>query len=306
MARESDPVLEALQGVPGTHLHPGHSLAEECSYRIGGPARYFARPETVGALRDLWQAAKKLDVPVFILGGGSNVLFQDQGFPGLILSLRKLDSLAPLAGNLFRVGAGVHNSVLTAHALEHALTGFEWASGLPGTVGGGIYMNAKCYGRSFSEMVESVSALTSDGEIKTLSQAECGFAYKQSVFQSRAWIITEASLRLAPGEISSIRQATQANQEDRVRKGHFAHPSAGCVFKNDYSVCIPSGRLIEECGLKGLRIGDAQIFEQHANFIVNRGQARARDVLALMDKIRRTVWEKKRVKLEEEIRVVPD
>jgi len=280
-----------------------HPLAGESTFRIGGPADYFCAPATVPAFADTLLLASEIRVPFFILGGGSNVLFADEGFQGLVLSTRNLKGIRRTETGV-AVAAGVTTDELTAFTLAEGLSGFEWACGLPGTVGGGVFMNAKCYGSQFSEIVESVTTIFPHGGQKTHAAAECGFAYKDSVFQHAGLVITEVCLKLTPGDPVAIRQTGEANRQDRVRKGQFDYPSAGCAFKNAYAINTPAGKLVEGCGLKGRAEGGAAIYERHANFIVNKAHAKASDVVALVELVKQSVWEKYQFRLEEEIRIV--
>jgi len=302
---EQDSIPSELATAAKAPVVSGHPLSGECTFRIGGLARYFCAPESAEALRELVLAAKRLGLSYFVLGGGSNVLFKDEGFPGLVISLRGLTHALMNPNGIIRVGAGLMNSALTQETLRHNLTGFEWAAGLPGTVGGGVYMNAKCYGRSYGEIVSQVRALNpKDGTWLNFTQYHCDFAYKDSIFQHKNYIITDVQLTLAPGKPEEIRTLTEQTLADRTQKGQFDFPSAGCIFKNDYAVGIPSGKLIEESGLKGRAHGGVKVFERHGNFIVNTGNGTAADVAALIREIKQAVWEQKQVKLEEELRVV--
>jgi UDP-N-acetylmuramate dehydrogenase len=299
-----DALLAELSQTAAGPVAVAKPLHTETTFQIGGPARYFCQPDTAEAVRAVLLAAKRLGVPYFILGGGSNVLFKDEGFPGLVISLRRLNHVLLNPTGAIRVGAGLLNSALTEETLRHHLTGFEWASGLPGTVGGAVFMNAKCYGHAFGEIVGSVKALNpADGAWLTLSQADCLFAYKDSVFQHQDTVITEVQLELTAGNAGEIEKQTAAVLADRQAKGQFDFPSAGCVFRNNYQVGIPSGRLIEDSGLKGRQAGAVKVYERHANFIVNLGGGKAADVLALMALIKQKVWEDRQVRLEEELRV---
>lgn len=282
-----------------------HPLAQECTFRLGGLTRYFTAPATVQALAAVLAICRKNQLPWFTLGGGSNVLFRDEGFPGLVLSTKNLKLLGPVPGNWLSVAAGATNEEVTVWTETHGWTGFEWANGLPGSVGGGIYMNARCYGGSFADIAAEVEVLTDEGELRTLKPSDCGFGYKTSVFQRQPWIIVRASLILSPGDPDRIRAQGAANRQDREQKGQFLLPSAGCVFKNDYASNRSAGFLIESCGLKGRQVGGVKVYERHANFIVNTGRGTTADVLALMDVLTQAVWEKHQVKLEPEIRIVP-
>jgi UDP-N-acetylmuramate dehydrogenase len=281
----------------------GHPLAGECTFRIGGPADFFCAPVNPSALKDILALARQNQIRIFILGGGSNVLFEDRGYPGLVVSTRGLKTCRRIPAGV-AVGAGLTNDALTAFTVKEGLSGFEWACGLPGTVGGGVFMNAKCYGASFSDRVDEVCALDPEGREVRVAAAECGFAYKQSVFQQNGYVLTEIHLRLSPGNPETIQQAGETNRLDRVAKGQFDFPSAGCAFKNAYAINTPAGKLVEGCGLKGRRIGGAEIYERHANFIINKENAKAVDVVALVELVKQEVRKKYQFALEEEIRIV--
>jgi UDP-N-acetylmuramate dehydrogenase len=300
-----EPLLPLLLQAAQSPVLTYHPLSQECTFRLGGPARYFTAPASVQAMAAVLAICREHQLPWFVLGGGSNVLFRDEGFPGLVLSTKNLKFLGPVPGNWISVAAGVSNEEVTAWTEAQGWTGFEWANGLPGSVGGGIYMNARCYGGSFADVIAEVEVLTDQGELRTLKPADCGFGYKTSVFQNQPWVILRAALILSPGDSERIRRQGAANRQDREQKGQFLLPSAGCVFKNDYASNRSAGALIESCGLKGRQVGGVKVYERHANFIVNTGRGTTRDVLALMDVLTQAVWDAHQVKLEPEVRVVP-
>lgn len=302
---EKKVVLEALSHAAQSPAQLDYPLARECSFRLGGPALYFCAPKNPEALRDTLAVIRDFGLKYILLGGGANLLFRDEGFPGVVISTKQLAAIRIEADQRVRVEAGVDNAAFTAFTLQNELTGFEWASGLPGTVGGGVYMNAKCYGSAFADLVTDVTALSPAGDLIRLAAKACHFDYKTSVFQSQPYLITEVTLQLAPGTMESIRQRTEEILEDRKNKGQFLFPSAGCAFKNHYASGQPAGCLIETCGLKGRQVGGVRVFEQHANFIINAGQGKTQDVVDLMKLVEHAVWEKHHIRLEPEIRVVP-
>lgn len=302
---KSKNILTQLTQTAQSPVQNQYPMARECSFRIGGPARYFCAPPSVPALRDCVLLSRKLQLDYFILGGGSNLIFRDEGFDGIVISTKKLDSLLIQPKGRVDAGAGLSNITLTAETIKNGLAGFEWASGLPGTIGGGVFMNARCYCSAFSEIVYAVTALTPDGKQVHLKHSDCDFNYKRSIFQTNGHILTKVTLQLLPGDTGTIRQRSAEVRQDREQKGQFLFPSAGCAFKNDYNIGVPAGRLIESCGLKGRQIGGVQVYEQHANFIINTGNGRTSEVLELMDLMAARVWEKHHIRLEPEIRVVP-
>jgi UDP-N-acetylmuramate dehydrogenase len=301
----TDSLEAALSLAAQKPVRTNYPMSKLCSYRMGGPARYFCTPASVEAFRACLLICQEQQIPYIVLGGGANLLFQDSGYPGIVLSTLKINHFTCSSKGDVRIGAGLPVSALTEQTIVHALTGFEWASGLPGTLGGAVFMNAKCYGQSFSDIVAEVQTLSPSGKPCTFSAAECQFAYKQSIFQHNQHIITDVRLKLALGTLYTIQKKTEEILEDRKNKGQFLFPSAGCVYKNDYSIGTPSGALIETCDLKGYQIGGIRVFEQHANFLVNTGKGCTQDVLDLMQVIETKVWEKHHVRLQPEIHIVP-
>ncbi len=297
-------ILQQLTQASRGEVLENHPLSGECTFRLGGAARFYCRPTSGETLRATWLKARELDLPVFILGGGSNVLFRDEGFPGVIISTRQMRRITATPEGLIKAQGGAMNTDLTSVTMKLGLTGFEWASGLPGTLGGGVYMNAKCYGHSYADVVKSVTAFKPDGTWLTLSAPECRFAYKDSIFQHEHYVIVDMELLLTPGDPGVIRAQTRKNFDDRQKKGQFLYPSAGCIFKNAYAINTPAGKLIEECGLKGYAIGGAKVYDKHANFIINSGSAKSEEIIELIAYVKNKVKEKHNYDLEEEVRVV--
>ena len=290
-------MLNVQRGVP---------LAPHTTLRIGGPARFYTEPEALPELEESIAWALSEEVPFFILGGGSNVLVHDRGFDGLVINTRKL-SRVEAEGEKVRAECGVLVDDLVDACAGRSLTGIEFAAGLPGTVGGALYMNARAYEGSFSGIVEEVSALEVEENAvrkRVLSGALLEFDYKRSVFQRGRFYVKEVSFRLSRGDRESIGRKAEENRKKRETMGQYLFPNAGCIFKNDYRVGVPSGRIIEELGLKGKRIGDAEVFERHANFIINRGGASAEDVYRLILFIEGEVETKRGIRLEREILLI--
>lgn len=296
--------LSQLVAIAPNQILTNHNMAGHVSFNCSGTADYFSSPSDSQTFQKLLLTARQLSIPVFILGRGSNIIFRDQGFHGLVLSTAKLNHFELLENNLIRVGAGLSVADLTALTLDFALSGFEWASGLPGTIGGGLFMNARCYGSSFSSIAHKVTFIDEPGQLKTIAREACQFDYKQSVFQRHPWPIVEAFLQLKPGDISAIQSKNDYNLQDRLMKHQFEYPSAGCVFKNVYSMNLPAGQLIEQCGLKGRQIGGMRVFEHHANFIINTGQGTSSELEKLMFVIKNEVKAKTGILLEPEIRLI--
>jgi UDP-N-acetylmuramate dehydrogenase len=189
--------------------------------------------------------------------------------------------------------------------IENSLTGFEFAGGLPGSIGGAAYMNARCYGSEMSKVVKSINYIDNDLNESTISIEEINYTYKNSIFMKNPeWYIISVELELTAGDQAEIKELTEKNFEDRKSKGQFDYPSAGCVFKNNYDVGIPSGQLIDELSLKGSKVGGAQVYENHANFIINKSNAKGSDVITLLKMIEKEVYSQRGIRLEREIQVL--
>jgi UDP-N-acetylmuramate dehydrogenase len=271
-------------------------MSAHTTFKIGGPAELYIRPDAgcfvpyVGALLGL---ARGEGVPVFILGGGANLLVADSGIRGIVLDtgswsggvVAAADGGAePVAGAAVEVR--FRSGTLTDEAVRWAaaggLSGLEYFAGLPGTVGGAVWMNARCYESSVSDVLASVTFLDERLETVTVRADPADFAYKKSPFQGRDTVILEAAMLLRAGDIAHIANKTAARRAEREEKGHFRYPSAGSVFKNNRDFGMPSGKIIDELGLRGFREGGAQIAPWHGNFIINTGGATADDVQRLI------------------------
>ncbi|URA10024.1 UDP-N-acetylmuramate dehydrogenase [Thermospira aquatica] len=286
--------MEILQRVP---------LSDKTTFQIGGEAEFFCEPSTINEVRYVLSLARQNTWRVIVLGGGSNILFADGLIQGLVISTRALSWLRE--EELLWVGAGMTMDHLTTWAIENGKSGLEWSGGLPGTVGGATYMNARAYQHEMSEVVEKVRVIDFSGKEFFLSHKEIQYSYKKSIFMEHEdWIILEVGLKLHDAPIDDVRTKTEACRRDREQKGQYAYPSAGCAFKNDYSHNLPAGKVIDEIGLKGFSIGGAKVYEKHANFIINTGSARADDVIRLLEEIERLVYEKTGVHLEREVRII--
>ena len=287
-------------------VQTGVPLALHTTFRIGGPARFYTEPEALPELEESIAWALSERVPFFILGGGSNVLVHDRGFDGLVINTKKLSRVAS-DDEKVSAECGVLVDDLVNACTGLSLTGIEFAAGLPGTVGGALYMNARAYEGSFSGIVEKVSALEVEGnEVRerVLAGTLLEFGYKRSVFQRGRVFVKEVDFRLSRGTGESIGRKAEENRKRRESMGQYLFPNAGCIFKNDYRVGVPSGKIIEELDLKGKRVGDAEVFERHANFIINRGGASAEDVYRLIRFIEGEVETKRGIRLEREILLV--
>lgn len=293
-------VFEKILGKDNVFL--SELMSRHTTFKIGGPADYFLTPETEEQLKDTFVAAKSAGLPVMIMGNGSNMLVGDKGIRGAVICLcKKLNSIKVNDSEIY-VGSGVLMSKVSSVALSHSLSGFEFASGIPGTVGGGVYMNAGAYGFELKEIIKSVRYMDNDGKIAEILCEDCEFGYRKSIFEKQGYTILGATFKLNKGDATEIRAAIDDYTKRRVTKQPIEKPSAGSVFKRPEGYF--AGALVEGAGLKGFSIGGAQVSEKHAGFIINTGNATAKDVLDLIEHIKAVVYEKNGVMLEPEVRLV--
>ena len=272
-------------------------LSKHTTFRIGGPARYFCSPRNISELKKALQFAKEGKLNVFIIGAGSNLLAADRGYRGLVIRPKLANIELKKTGVTAEAGVPIQH--LLATLAENGLTGLEFITGIPGAVGGSVAMNAGMGNEEIGEKVVRVWALNKEGKEKIILKKRCGFGYRKSIFQKQKLIISKVEFKLKKGKTPEIRSRIRERWERRLASQPYDLPSAGSVFRNpgrDFA-----GRLIEAAGLKGKKIGGAQISRKHANFIVNLGRAKARDVLSLMRTAKKTVRKKFAVGLRPEI-----
>lgn len=275
-------------------------MAGHTTFRIGGPADYFIEVADAEEIRRAIAVCREEGLPWFVLGRGSNLLVGDRGFRGVVLSVYREFQGIETEGETVRVKAGTLLTTLTGKLLEESLTGMEFASGIPGTVGGAVMMNAGAYGGEMKDIVREVTVLTPEGEILCLSAAEMKFGYRTSVVKEKEYIVLSAVLELKKGDPEEIRRKMQELKAKRVEKQPLEYPSAGSTFKRPEGYF--AGKLIMDAGLAGARVGGAQVSEKHCGFVVNTNNATAADVRELMSRVQKTVEEKYGVRLEPEVR----
>ena len=297
MERFKQKLLQA--GIPFRENEP---LAAHCTFKIGGPAQLFVQPQTEQQLCSAAALCKEQAVRYYLLGNGSNILFADEGFAGVVIDISALGSDIAIEGNLLTAGAGVRLASLCRAALEHGLSGLEFAYGIPGTVGGAVYMNAGAYGGEMKDVLTVVRYLTAEGEVVQASAAELDLSYRHSIFEENGGCILSAQFALQPGNAADIRAKMDELMAKRVDKQPLDKPSAGSTFKRPAGAFAAA--LIDQCGLRGFRHGGAAVSDKHCGFVVNLGGATCADVLALCDEVRAIVKEKTGYELEKEIRVV--
>ena len=275
-------------------------MARHTTFRIGGPADYFVELGSIEQIRAAIQVCREENLPWFVLGRGSNLLVSDKGYRGVILSIYKDFQKTEIQGETVTVQAGVLLTTLSGKVLDAPLTGLEFASGIPGTIGGAVVMNAGAYGGEMKDIVRKVTVLDQDGEVRTLTCGEMQFGYRTSLAKKKGYIVLGAELTLKQGEKEKIREEMQTLKAKRIEKQPLEFPSAGSTFKRPEGYF--AGKLIMDAGLRGAAVGGAQVSEKHCGFVVNTGNATAADVRELMRQVQGKVQEQFGVHLEPEVR----
>ena len=287
--------------------HLGKVLVNEkicnyTTYRVGGKVRAICYPKGEEELIELVKLLKDKKIKYFTLGNGSNVLFSDKLYDGIIIKLDNFNKIS-INDNIIKVGAGYPLIKLSNDAMRNSLVGLEFASGIPGTVGGGIFMNAGAYGEDMSKIVESVRVLTSDLKIKTLTNKQMKFSYRTSMLQDHLdYVCIGATLKLNYGQKEEIETIMTERRKQRRSTQPLTLPSAGSVFRNPAGMY--AGKLIEDMGLKGFTVGKAMVSDKHANFIVNMGNAKASDIKKIIDVIKQKALIKYNIRLHVEQRLI--
>ncbi|MGE5405794.1 MAG: UDP-N-acetylmuramate dehydrogenase [Candidatus Saccharibacteria bacterium] len=293
--------MQLQEILPAEIIRINEPMSKHTSFRIGGPADILVMPRTVEDVMTAMKWAVDNNVKYLLVGAGSNMLVRDGGFRGMIIKLGSNFKGIEVAGLTVKAKAGTKLAELARKAAENGLSGLEFAEGIPGTVGGAVYMNAGAYDGQMSNVVKMVTVL-SNGELQDIKASDLGFGYRKSVFQAKHDLILEVEMMLSPGDPERIREKMKGFAHSRKEKQPLEFPSAGSVFKRPEGKYV--GPMIEELGLKGYRIGDAEISTKHAGFIVNKGEAKAAEVLELISYIQSRVREKFSVELETEVLII--
>ena len=288
--------------LPDLELRMNEPMAKHTSFRIGGPAEVMAFPKSADELSRLLKTSSLLDCKIAILGAGTNILAPDAGLPGLVICLKDcLDGLEQLDDTAIRVMAGVTMTRAAVFAANLGLSGMEFAHGIPGTVGGGVYMNAGAYDGEIKDICTEVTVMDMQGGIKTLSGEEMGFSYRHSRLEEEAGIVISATFRLTPKPVGEIRGRMKELMEKRSSSQPLDMPSAGSAFKRP--VGAYAAKLIDEAGLRGFRVGNAGVSQKHTGFVVNLGGATAKEVKAVLTQVSEKVFERSGIRLEPEVRI---
>lgn len=303
----SAPVTEAFLRVlrselPDTEVRAAEPLSRHTSFHIGGPADVLLLPHTVADLQRILTLTREEGVPLTTIGNGSNLLVRDGGIRGVVLKVAENLACIEFTGTRGYAQSGALLGVVSRQAALNGLSGLEFAVGIPGTIGGGVMMNAGAYGGEMKDVVTLVRVVDEESRLREVSAAEMQFAYRTSILQTRPWIVVDLEMELRPDDVEQILGRMSHKQYLRESKQPLSFPSAGSIFKRPPGKYV--GPMIEELGLKGHRIGGAQVSEKHAGFIVNAGGATAADVLNLIQYVRERVQERFEVWLETEVRII--
>lgn len=277
-------------------------MSRHTTFRVGGPADFFVTPKTKEEVRDVIRICKEAGMPYYIIGNGSNLLVSDAGYRGVIVQIYKEMNEVKVEGDLVKAQAGALLSGIAAKALGAELSGFEFASGIPGTIGGACVMNAGAYGGEMKDVLESVTVLTGEGKIIELGRNELELGYRTSVIAKKSYIVLGAVLKLERGDGEKIKTYMDELKEKRVTKQPLEYPSAGSTFKRPEGYF--AGKLIQDAGLRGFQVGGAQVSEKHCGFVINRDHATSADICNLMNQVSEIVFEKFGVRLEAEVKKI--
>ena len=279
-------------------------MAKHTTFKVGGPAECYIKVDDIKELRNILKFAKDNDVPITILGNGSNVLVLDKGIRGIVLNIKfnKIEMMN-LGEKVFaNIGAGVKISVFGHVLLKNEITGFEELSGIPGTIGGAVRMNAGAHGKEFKDIITAVTCMDYDGNIKQFENKDMHFEYRRSMLKDKKYIVLEVSMQFQKGKEKDIKGKMEEYLAYRREKQPIEYPSAGSTFKRGTDFI--TAKLIDEAGIKGYSIGGAEVSEKHAGFIINKGNATAKDILDLIEYVKNTIYEKFDKKIELEIEIM--
>lgn len=295
-------VSQLSVSIPASRMLMDESMSEHTTFAVGGPADVLVLPKSVKEMSLAIRAARSLELPVTVLGGGSNVLVRDGGIRGVVIQLNQMTKVLSCNGTKILASAGYMLKDVCQFAQEQGLTGIEFACGIPGTLGGAVFMNAGAYGGEMSHVVSRVRTVNSTGGVHTYNAPNLGFSYRQSRFQKSQEFVVEIELTLRQGDKAEIQQAMDDLMQKRRSKQPLEMHSAGSTFKRPPGYF--AGTLIDQTGLKGLSCGDAQVSTKHAGFVVNTGHASAKDVLQVIHEVQKRVEKAHGVHLEPEVRII--
>ena len=277
-------------------------MKKHTTFRVGGNADYFVMPQNAEEVKKIVALCKDAEVPYYILGNGSNLLVGDRGYRGVIIQIYKEMNHIRIDGDKVFAQAGALLSRVGTATLEAELTGFEFAAGIPGTVGGAVFMNAGAYGGEMKDIIANATVLTQDGDIVTINKEDLELGYRTSVIAKKGYVVLEAEYQLQKGDKKAIRARMDELKVQRVTKQPLEYPSAGSTFKRPEGYF--AGKLIQDAGLRGFQVGGAQVSEKHCGFVINKDQATAADIQELMRQVSDKVMQEFGVKLEPEVKTL--
>lgn len=293
---------ELLNILDEENIKVDEPMKKHISFKVGGPADFLVKPKTEEELRNVVEFAKKENVPFIVIGNGSNLLVKDGGIRGIVIELSDNFNNYEIDGNIIKAQSGALLAIIGRNAMKNSLTGFEFAAGIPGTLGGALAMNAGAYGGEMKQVVKTVRLMDRDGNIFELSNEEMKFEYRRSLLTTKDYIVLSAVIELQPGNVEEIKEIMADYSNRRSTKQPLNFPSAGSTFKR------PEGhfaaKLIDDCGLRGLNLRGAQVSDKHCGFVINSGGAAAKDILDLMFIVKSTVNAKFGIMLEEEVKIL--
>lgn len=296
-------LIEQLVDISGEqNVIQNEPMKRHTTFRIGGPCDIFIKPRSIEEIRQIIEVVKENKVPYYVVGNGSNLLVSDDGYRGVIINLFNNFSDITVEGNTITASAGALLGKIGYTALKNSLTGFEFATGIPGTLGGAVVMNAGAYGGEMKDVLSEVTVLTKEGELLTLKADELELGYRTSIVMKKGYVVVSATFTLEKGEHQKIEDRVNDLTKRREEKQPLEYPSAGSTFKRPEGHF--TGKLIQEAGLKGFCIGGAAVSKKHSGFVINKGGATAKDVLDVIKHVQDTVREKFNVELQTEVRIV--
>lgn len=281
-------------------IYTKEPMKKHTTFRVGGEADYFVLPKTIEEVKGIVALCHEMNMPYYVLGNGSNLLVGDKGYRGVVIQIYKEMNEIQVEGDKIKVQAGALLSKIGAVALNAELTGFEFAAGIPGTVGGAVVMNAGAYGGETKDILEDATVLTPEGEVLVLKNEELNLGYRTSIVKEKDYIVLAATIALKKGEKEAIKARMDELKVQRTTKQPLEFPSAGSTFKRPEGYF--AGKLIQDAGLRGFKVGGAQVSEKHCGFVINTGDATAADVLELINQVSAIVKEKFGVELEPEVK----
>lgn len=294
---------QKLKNIVGNNeIRENEPMSKHTTFRIGGNADFFVLPKNIEQIQAVLNLAKQENIPYLFIGNGSNLLVSDEGIRGMVLQIAGNLKQADCKGCQIKAQAGISLAALAKIALENELTGFEFAAGIPGTLGGAVTMNAGAYGGEIKDVLIQATVLDQEGQILTLSKEELNLSYRNSLVSQKGYVVLEVLLELKQGNSKEISAKMEEFAKKRREKQPLEYPSAGSTFKRPKGYF--AGKLIEDAGLRGFSVGDAQVSEKHCGFIINRKNASAKEVRTLIQEVQNRVEEQFHVRLETEVKMI--